>query len=406
VSFVSNKNVSLVSAFLPQEIANRVVEDVFQKGERKALIIDSRGTLMRNRWYQALIPMVSPEREYVQFLVPDVEVDHLMESIVASGNLHLPGSGAVFAVPCDDVIHTEDYELWSGNAWETDTFDASEVLKENLTAIFCILQKGDTETVSRAAMLAGAHGPIVFYCEGSGLRDRLGWLRITKDNEKEVLVVVVDNADAIAVTEAMVDAGDIDLPGRGFLYRVPIHKGIVNIGSTIGRHRYAATMQQVISAIDELQGSSGWRDQQVNELVGTGQSAGLNLFGKVRERVYLKNQVALNCIVGRRYIDTLVDAGLAVGAPGANFSIAKIFESDDRATAGGVRYHRERGIVRFIVSADRLDALTRGLTSACEAESITDVCLYSTPVTRAVTYVADPSHPDATTNRTPASASL
>ena len=219
MAFVSNNNVSLVTAILPQDIANRVIDAVFQQGERKALIINARGTLMRERWYQALIPMVSPEREFIQFLVPDLEVDRFMRGIVTTANLHLPGAGAVFAVPCDEVVHTADYELWARSDWESDTFDASKVLKENLTAIFCIVQKGGTEAVSRAAMQAGAHGPIVFYCEGSGLRDRLGWLRITKNNEKEVLVAIVDNADAIAVTEAMVDAGDIDLPGRGSLPR-------------------------------------------------------------------------------------------------------------------------------------------------------------------------------------------
>ena len=399
MSFVSNKNVSLVSAVLPQDVANTVVESVFERGERKALIVDARGTLMRDRWYQALLPMVSPEREFVQFLVPDTEVDPMMETIVDSGNLHLPGAGAVFAVPCDDCVHTEDYELWSTSSWENDTFNASKTFRENLTAIYCIVRKSDTEAIARAAMQAGAHGPIVFYCEGRGLRDRLGWLRITKDNEKEVVLVVVDNADAVAVTEAMVDAGDIDLPGRGFLYRVPIQKGVVNIGSTFGRQRYAATMQQVITAIDDLKGGAGWRDQRVNELVGTGQSAGLNLFGKVRERTYLRNQSCVSCIVGRKDVEIAIDAALEAGAPGANFSVAKVFDTEDRETARGVRYHRERCVVRFILSGNDIERVTNGVVAACESNAITDVCLYVTPVTRAITYVSDPSHPDVTTNR-------
>ncbi len=401
MAFLSNKNVSVINAILPQHIANQVVDDVFQQGERSALIINARGTLMRERWYQALIPMVSPEREFVQFLVPDAEVDHLMEAIVATGDLHLPGAGAVFAVPCDDVVHSEDFLLWSGTSWESDSFNASTVLKENLTAIFCIVQKDQTESVSRAAMQAGAHGPIVFYCEGHGLRDRLGWLRITRQREKEVVIVIVDNADAIAVTEAMVDAGDIDLPGRGFLYRMPVQKGVVNIGSTFGRRRHAANIQQIITAIDELKGSSTWRDQRVNELIGTGQSAGLTLFGKVRERRYLKNQCSLNCIVGRKDFEPLVEAALRAGAPGANVSFAKFFEFDNRATAAGVRYHRERGIIRIILPEDRRRTVLETLQETCTENDITGVCMYSTPVTRAITYIADPGDPNATTNRPP-----
>ncbi|MDA0823987.1 MAG: hypothetical protein O3C28_16435 [Proteobacteria bacterium] len=397
--FISNKNVSLLTAILPQHTSNQVIEDVFEKGERNALIFNARGTLMRNKWYRALIPMIAPEREYIQFLVPDTEVDPLMEAIVASANLHLPGAGAVFAVPCDDVVHTEDFLLWSGTAWETDTFNASAVLKENLTAIICIVQKDQTEAISRAAMRAGAHGPVVFYCEGRGLRDRLGWLKITKKRDKEVIVMIVDNADAISVTEAIVDAGDIDLPGRGFLFRMPVQKGLINIGSTIGRQRHAANMQQIIAAIDDIKGGSEWRDQRVHELIGTGQSAGINFFGNVRERVYLRNQCSLNSVVGRKDFEFLVDVGLQAGAPGANFSFAKFFEVDNRATTAGVRYHRERCVIRFILSEDKLNSVMESIQAACIDSQITEVCLFSTPVTRAITYIAETDNPNAITNR-------
>ena len=68
---------------------------------------------MRERWYQALIPVMSPEKEYLQLLVPDRELDRVMEAIVSAGELHMPGSGAVFAVPCDQLMCTEDFPLWS-----------------------------------------------------------------------------------------------------------------------------------------------------------------------------------------------------------------------------------------------------------------------------------------------------
>jgi len=162
-----------------------------------------------------------------------------------------------------------------------------------------------------------------------------------------------------------------------------------------------ANMQQIIAAIDEIKGRSTWRDHRVNELVGTGQSAGLNLFGKVRERVYLKNQCSLSYMVGRKDFELLVDAALQAGAPGANVSFAKYFEFDNRATAGGVRYHRERGITRFILPEDHLQAVLQNLQEACAINAIPEVCMYNTPVTRAIPYIADPSGPNATANRPP-----
>ncbi|MGE0487437.1 MAG: hypothetical protein AB7Q81_25020 [Gammaproteobacteria bacterium] len=388
-AFVDHHNVSVVTAILPQHGTNRVIERVFAAGDRNTLLINARGTLVRDRWYQALLPVMSPENEYLQFLVPDVKVAPVIETVIEAGELHLPGSGAVFAVPCDHLSCTPDFELWSDDAWEASRYDASRNLRENLTAIFCIVAPDQTEAIARAAMANGAHGPIVFYGEGRGLRDRLGWLRITKTRNKEVLLVVVDNADAVAVTEAMIDAGDLDLPGRGFLFRVPVQTGLVNISSTFGTQRYAANMQQVIAAIDEIKGSSQWRSQRVNHLVGTGKSAGLNLFGKVRERSYLSGQCLLNCIAGRKHAETIVDAALAGGAPGANFSFAKLIEADSRATSRGVRFNRERAVVRAVLPEERLTSVVIAIQAACGDLGIGDVCLYSQPVTRAVTYVPE-----------------
>ena len=389
--FVTYNNVSVVTAILPQYIAKSAIEEVFSFGDRNALLINARGTLMRDRWYQALLPMMSPEKEFLQFLVPDTEVDAMMECLVAAAELHLPGSGAVFAVPCDELRCTEDFPVWSTSTWENDSFDASHNLKENLTAIFCIVQKDRTDRISRAAMSAGAHGPVVFYCEGRGLRDRLGWLRITKKNDMEVLVLIVDNADADAVTEAMVDAGDIDLPVRGFLYRMPVQKGVINVGSSFGGRKYAANIQQIISAIDELKGSRSWRDQRITELVGTGKSAGLNLFGKIKERTYLTDQESLTCIVGRKHIDAIVNAALQGGAPGMNISFARLVEAESRETARGIRFNRERGIVRIILPEHLRTPVALRIQSACAEHDIEEVCIYSQPVTRGVTYIADPS---------------
>lgn len=400
--FDSHPNVSVVTAILPPAVASGAVEAIFGLGDMQALLVNARGTLMRERWYQSLLPMISPEKEYLQFLVPDREVDRVIETVVTVGDLHLPGAGAVFAVPCDELACTPDFHLWSDSAWETDDYNASTSLRENLTAIFCIVQTDQTDPIARAAMSAGAHGPVVYYCEGRGLRDRLGWLRITKKNDKEVLVVIVDNADAVAVTEAMIDAGDIDLPGRGFLYRLPVQKGVINIGSTFGRHKYAANMQQIIAAIDQLQGSTQWRDQRVNELMGTGKSAGLGLFGKVRPRAFLTEQCALTCLVARKHADLVVEAALDGGAPGANVSYARLIEAESRETARGIRFNRERAVVRMILPENRLTNVVLHVQAACSTDDVGDVCLYSQPVTRAITYLADAgSRPDVVIGGTP-----
>ena len=386
--FLRRDNMSVVSAILPPAVATNVIEDLFKMGEHNALLLNARGTLIRDRWYQSFLPVISPELDYLELLVPDPQVDRIIETIAISGNLHRPGAGAVFSVPCVELEYGSDFDIWTGAESDGSDNDLSNDLKENMTAIFCIAQPENVEAISRAAMQAGAHGPVIFYCEGRGLRDRLGWLKITKKATKEVLVAVVDNVDKIAVTEAMIEAGRLDTPGRGFLYRIPVQQGLVNLPSRIGNRGYAANMQQVISAIDSIKGSTDWRDQSVVELGAGGKGAGLSLFGNLKKREWLVDQGCLGCIVSRKYADLVLDAILAGGASGANVSYAKFIEEESQTTASGTRLNREAGFVRCILNKSMVEQVKNAVKNACKEHGIEDVCIFTLPITRAITYVA------------------
>jgi len=383
------QKVSVVMAILPPASAKPVVERLFASGERNAFVTNARGTLIRDQWLQRFLPLVSPEKEILRFLVPDAQVDAVVQDIAEAGELRYPGAGAVFSVPCDDLWHTCDFPIWADLSGEYTAPDASVSLRENLSAISCILQPEQTEAVSRAAMQAGAHGPIVFYCEGRGLRDRLGWLRITKKRSKEVLMVVVDNADADAVIDAINVTGRLELPGRGYLYRMPVQKGIVNLASTIGTNRHhAADMQQVIAAIDELMGHSDWRRRQVVDLGLAGRVAGISALGAgAAPQAPEEAHTRLSFICGQAHMQTLLDAALGAGATGANIISARFVEAESKV-AMGRRLNRERSWVQTVMPQAAARTVERALMDRAETEGIREVCVFSQPVTRVLTYRA------------------
>lgn len=382
--------VSVVAAVLPPPSAKPVIEKLFASGERNAFVTNARGTLIRDQWLQRFSSLVSPEKEILRFLVPDAQVDGVIQDIADAGGLRFPGSGAVYSVPCDDLYHTPDFPIWAGlESGETGT-DASLSLRENLSLISCILQPEQTEAASRAAMQAGSHGPVVFYCEGRGLRDRLGWLRITKKRTKEVMTLVVDNADADAVVEAIRLAGRLDMPGRGYLYRMPVQKGLVNLASIISSRHYAADMQQVIAAIDELMGHSNWRRRQVRRLSSGGRAAGLGLYGVEAAENTAENTEAmtrLTFISGQAHTQLLLDAALAAGASGANIMSSRFVELDSRV-AMGRRLNRERTWVQTVMPRDRASEVLQAVMHTAQQEGVTEACLFGQPVTRVVTYRA------------------
>ncbi len=379
--------VSLVAAILPPATVKPVIERLFASGERNAFVTNARGTLIRTEWIQRFLPVISPEKELLRFLVPDAQVDSVIREISDAGGLRYPGSGAVYSVPCDDLYHTPDFPIWEGLGAEEPGTDASIGLRENLAAISCILQPEQTEAVSRAAMQAGAHGPVVYYCEGRGLRDRLGWLRITKKRTKEVMTVIVDNADADAVVEAMTVAGRLTMPGRGFLYRMPVQKGIVILPSTVGSRHYAADMQQVIAALDGLVGHTDWRRQQVVRLGSGAHAAGLGLEGEDTALGQSEPQTRLTIISSGTHMPTLLEAATAAGATGANTLSARFVEAESKV-AMGRRLNRERAWIQSVVPTEQAESVMLAVMAVAEEQEITEVCLFGQPVTRVVTYHA------------------
>lgn len=92
------------------------------------------------------------------------------------------------------------------------------------TLITCIVEKGQADSLVKAAREAGAQGATVFYARGSGVRERLGILGVAVEVEKEIINIVVSNEQADFVVEKMYLAGQLDTPGKGFIYTTPLDK--------------------------------------------------------------------------------------------------------------------------------------------------------------------------------------
>ncbi len=95
--------------------------------------------------------------------------------------------------------------------------------------ITCIVEKGLAAPIVRAARAAGAQGATVYYARGSGVRERLGLLGVAVDVEKEIINIVVADEQADRIFEKMYLAGNLDTPGRGFIYMTPLEKAATYI---------------------------------------------------------------------------------------------------------------------------------------------------------------------------------
>jgi hypothetical protein len=130
---------------------------------------------------------------------------------------------------------------------------------EDYALICCTVPRGIGESLSAAVLELGVCVPVVFFGSGVGLRDKLGLLRITIPVEKEIIWFLVPRSDAELVERTLIPRARLDVPGHGFLYKIFVHAPVVNLRVRQGKRVHAATMEQVIAALDEVRGSSDWR---------------------------------------------------------------------------------------------------------------------------------------------------
>jgi nitrogen regulatory protein P-II 1 len=95
--------------------------------------------------------------------------------------------------------------------------------------IVAIVQRGKADRPIKAALKAGARSAVACYGRGLGIRERLGLLGLAVQPEKEIVLVIVPAALTDLVVRVMVRAGDLDQPGVGFLFVVPVEE-IVTLG--------------------------------------------------------------------------------------------------------------------------------------------------------------------------------
>ena len=230
----------------------------------------------------------------------------------------------------------------------------------------------------------------MYYVEGRGLRDRLGWLRITKDTEQEVLMVIADSANVEEIFDAMAKAGGLHLPGRGFMYRLNIDKGMFNLPSRSAHHQYDANMQQIISAIDHLAGHTHWRDQTVVEIGGDAKAMGLEFLKTTTPALF--NQVCLSATINCDNHVSLMNLMLEAGAPGLNTTFLKNITAHERDGNEQASVSEEYAMFRCITDESIADNICEAIENNAETQGLNDLCVSTHTVPRVAKYI--PSQKD------------
>lgn len=97
---------------------------------------------------------------------------------------------------------------------------------QSLDLITCIVQRGEADKVVKKSLLEGAQGATVYYGRGTGVRQKIGIFGSLIQPEKEVVLIVTPSDITDQVFNACIEAGKLDLPGRGFAFVQKIDRAV------------------------------------------------------------------------------------------------------------------------------------------------------------------------------------
>jgi len=238
---------------LDQCLADLSLPEVFIQRAKQMSLIDKQGFL-------GLRPVTRLEESRALLYRINIPTEYeagVMRRIVEATDLKMGGRGFVISQrinyynPATVSFDIDKLEKLCGR---TETIPQTEH-----SLVSCIVPRGSGTSLAEAVLELGICVPVIFFGEGVGFRDKLGLMRITVPVEKEVILFIVPKYDADLVQKTLIPRARLDVPGKGFIYKSNVYAAAVNLRIRHGKRSHAATMDQVIAALDEVSGSSEWR---------------------------------------------------------------------------------------------------------------------------------------------------
>jgi|TARA_X000001036_G_C20443310_1_gene710158 nitrogen regulatory protein PII len=90
--------------------------------------------------------------------------------------------------------------------------------------ITCVVENGSADKIVKAASNVGSQGATINYARGTGVRDRMGLIGVTIDEQKEIIRIIVSKEQSNRVFESMYLAGDLDIAGKGIMWMTKLDR--------------------------------------------------------------------------------------------------------------------------------------------------------------------------------------
>ncbi len=307
---IKSEILSKITAYLHRNISREVIDSLKELQISNLYLYSARClTIEVKKGLLSLLPgrnLAEDPFDVVSCLVTPEMEEALINLIIEKGCLNYPGRGSVLA---EEVELARSHNIFSDCKIKPVETAPQPVHLYPCTGICCIMKRGQGDIVARTTLDTGTCVPSLHFGTGTGVRDKMGLLRITIPPEKEIIHVFPTPYEADHIMEMMIDAGRLDQPGSGFIYAFPNRKGLVNTRVSRGEQYHAASIEQIIAAVDHIKGNTEWRRRR-------------SVLEKhfARKKKYITGLIDLILMCDGGTGAELVKAAMSAGAGGATIS--------------------------------------------------------------------------------------
>lgn len=213
----------LIVVILKKGMARAAVQAAKKAGARGATVIFGRGTGIHERKFLGIY--WNPEKEVILTLVPDEQVESILEAVVKAGKLNKPGTGIGF------VLDTKRIRgMCSSSAVPSDqaTQEGKEMEKDSIRydLIITIVNKGHEDVVVDASKKAGAEGGTILSGRGTGIHEHAKLFNIPIEPEKSIVLTLIDREKTEAVLGKIMEEAELEKPGRGIAFVMEVERTV------------------------------------------------------------------------------------------------------------------------------------------------------------------------------------
>lgn len=346
----SPHRVSRITCIVNKLFSDKIIEQIFKLGIDS--VFDETGRTAREFVSPrslglpgSVSKIQSTPVDVFRFTVQRKQARMVMDYLVKAGDFQTPGRGTIFSQDLIEFTKKEPPFVVFEDMGHQVGHDIPYL--DKLSYVICVLSvPGSGDKMAKVALDLGICVPLITHGISNDLRDQLGLIRITISPEKEVVHLIMPEQDTQSIIKLLLEEGRLDRPGRGFIYQTPISYGLIDTRMRVGRQEYAASMEQIIAAIDQLKGNTFWRKRL--DTVGD-ESVDKQLW-------HPDDNCEISVVHDEDAEDILKFAGMKAGATGSTVSRIKILIS-------GPKSQKVSSLVQstFSVSADKTNEVVDAL---------------------------------------------